>query len=308
MGGGLVLISGATGFIGKVLCQNLAETGYEIAVLTRNLEKARARFGGRATAAQWDGRTSQGWLELASRASAIINLAGENIGAGRWTEKRKKNIVLSRLNAGMAITEAVRRASVKPKIIIQASAIGYYGPRGDEALDESASAGEGFLADTVRQWEISTQAVKELGVRHVVIRSGLVLGRDGGVLSRFLKPFRLFIGGPLGTGKQWFSWIHERDEIGAIRFLVEREDMSGIFNLVSPEPLTMREFAKALGRVMKRPSWFPVPSFLLKLLFGEMAKETLLSGQRVLPNALLKAGYRFQYPDIESALREILSR
>jgi len=307
MSRGLIIISGATGFIGKALTRELAESGYDIAVLTRDREKAKAQFRDRAIIAEWDGQTSQGWLELASCARALINLAGENIGAGRWTKKRKKLIVGSRLNAGRAVVDAVRRAPAKPKTVIQASAVGYYGPREDEPLDESATAGEGFLADTVRQWELSTQEVEDAGVRRVVIRSGLVLGKDGGVLPRFLRPFRLFLGGPLGTGRQWFSWVHWKDEVGAIRFLLEREDLHGVFNVASPQSLTMREFAKTLGRVIKRPSWFPVPAFLPRLIFGEMAKETLLAGQKVLPDALLKAGYIFQYPEIEAALKDILS-
>ncbi len=306
MSRGLVIISGATGFIGRALSRDLAENGYDIAVLTRDREKARARFGDEAIIAGWDGKTSRGWLELTSRSSAIINLAGENIGAGRWTEQRKQRIIQSRIDAGKAVTEAVNRASVKPKTVIQASAVGYYGPKDDESLDESSPSGEGFLAETVRHWELSTREVEDIGVRRIVIRSGLVLGKDGGTLPRFLKPFRFFVGGPLGAGKQWFPWIHWKDEIAAIRFLLEREDASGVFNLVSPCSLTMKEFAKTLGRVLERPSWFPVPAFLLRLLFGEMAGETLLSGQRVLPAALLRAGYKFRYPEIEAALRDIL--
>ena len=306
MSRGLAIISGATGFIGSALCRDLANSGYDIAVLTRNREKARAQFGDQAIVAEWDGSTSQGWLELVSRSVAIINLAGENIGSGRWTRKKKQRIVQSRLNAGKAVVEAVQRASVKPKTIIQASAIGYYGPREEENLDESSPVGKGFLAGMVRQWELSTQKAEELGVRRAVIRSGMVLGKDGGVLPKFLKSFSFFVGGPLGSGKQWFSWVHWKDEIAAIRFLLEREDLHGIFNLVAPQPVTMKEFSRTLGRVMKRPSWFPVAAFLLRLLFGEMARETLLTGQRVLAVALLKAGYRFQYPEVESALREIL--
>ncbi len=307
MSRGLVIISGATGFIGRALFRELAENGYDIAVLTRDREKARAQFGDRAIIAEWDGKTSRGWLELASRSSAIINLAGENIGAGRWTEQRKQRIVQSRVDAGKAVTEAVEKATAKPKAIIQASAVGYYGPKDDEPLDESAPPGEGFLAETVRRWELSTQETEAIGVRRVVIRSGLVLGKDGGTLPRFLKAFRFSVGGQLGSGKQWFPWIHWKDEIAAIRFLLEREDASGVFNLVSPESLTMKEFAVALGRVLKRPSGFPVPAFLLRLLFGEMAEETILSSQRVLPAALIKAGFKFQYPEIESALRDILA-
>jgi uncharacterized protein (TIGR01777 family) len=303
---GTVIISGGTGFIGRSLTASLAQAGYEVAVLTRNPDKASALFGGLSKAVGWDGRSSAGWLELASGARAIINLAGENIGVGRWTPKRKQAIVRSRLDAGQAVVEAVRKAPVKPKVLIQASAVGYYGSRADEELEESAPAGRGFLAGLVQEWEDSTAEAEILGVRRVVIRSGLVLDASGGVLPRFLRPFRAFAGGPLGSGRQWLSWIHRRDEIEAIRFLLERNDLAGVFNLAAPQPLTMKEFVRTLGRVMRRPAVFRVPGVLLRLFFGEMAKETLLAGQRVMPRALLKAGFDFCYPELESALRAIL--
>lgn len=308
MGRGRVIVSGATGFIGTALCRDLAENGYEVVVLTRSREKAESVFGGTAAIAEWNGETSDGWLDLAVGSLAIINLAGENIGASRWTKKRKQRLVRSRLAAGKAITEAVEKAAVKPKTIIQASAVGYYGSRGDETLDESSGAGEGFLAGLAREWERSTKPVEKLGLRRVIIRSGPVLDREGGFLTRVLLPFRLFVGGPLGSGLQWLSWIHRRDEIAAIRFLLEREDLAGAFNLTAPEPVRMREFSKTLGRVMKRPSLFRVPGWLLALFFGEMARETLLGGQKVLPKALLDSGYEFLFPDVESALRESLGR
>ncbi|MBN2408828.1 MAG: TIGR01777 family oxidoreductase [Candidatus Aminicenantes bacterium] len=306
MSRGTIVISGGTGFIGRPVTASLLEAGYEVAVLTRNPAKAAAQFGDQVNAAGWDGRTSDGWLELASGARAIINLAGENIGAGRWTMKRKRAIVMSRLNAGQAVVDAVRRAPAKPEVVIQASAVGYYGSRAHEALDESASAGRGFLAGLVRNWEDSTAEAERYGVRRVVIRSGLVLDADGGVLPRMLRPFRLFAGGPLGSGRQWLSWIHLRDEVGAIRFLLERQDLSGVFNLTAPKPLMMIEFARILGRTMRRPAIFRVPAVGLRFLYGEMAEETLLAGQRVEPRALLRAGFAFLYPGLENALQEIL--
>jgi hypothetical protein len=306
MNRGTIVISGGTGFIGRAVISSLLENGYEVAVLTRDPARAADLFGHGVKAAGWDGRTSEGWLDLASGARAIINLAGENIGAGRWTKKRKQAIVESRLNAGKAVMDAVRRASAKPKVLIQASAVGYYGSRADEVLDESASAGQGFLAGLVQYWENSTSAAESFGLRRVVIRSGLVLDARGGVLPRMLKPFRLFAGGPLGSGRQWLSWIHLQDEVAAIRFLLEREDLSGVFNLSTPGPLIMNEFARILGRGMRRPAVFRVPAFLLRLLYGDMAEETLLSGQRVEPQALLRAGFQFLYPRLEDALRDIL--
>jgi uncharacterized protein (TIGR01777 family) len=304
----IVVITGATGFIGRALCGRLSRHGYQLAVLTRNRDRAKAVFGDRAVAVQWDGRTAAGWLELASRAEAIINLAGENIGGGRWTPWRKSAILESRVQAGQAVVEALRLAAPRPRTLIQASAVGFYGPRGGEELDESAAPGAGFLADTVRRWEESTREAEDLGVRRVVLRSGLVLEKEGGSLPRFLPPFRFFVGGPVGSGEQWISWIHRDDEVEAIRHLLGRRDLSGVFNLVSPEPVRMREFARALGRALKRPAWFRVPAFLLRWIYGEMAEETILSGQRVLPRALLRGDYRFLYPDLEAALGKIFRR
>ncbi len=304
----LVTITGATGFIGQALCRYFIGSGYDVAVLTRNADKARSLFGSQTIAAEWDGRTSQGWVELASRSAAIINLAGENIGAGRWTKEKKKRILESRLNAGKAVAEAVKRSSPEPGVVIQASAAGFYGPRQDEELDETSPAGEGYLAGLVRQWEESTRAVEDLGVRRVIIRSGLVLGREDGILPRLMTPFRFFVGGPLGRGKQWLSWIHLQDEIRAIQFLVERHDLRGVFNLTSPGSVRNKEFCRALGQAMKRPWWFPVPAFVLRLFFGKMADETLLSGQRVIPRALLEAGFAFSFPDLKTALGNILKK
>jgi uncharacterized protein (TIGR01777 family) len=305
---GRVIISGGTGFIGRSLAVDLAGAGYEVLVLTRDPRRAPAEFQGRIRPLRWDGLSSEGWLEFASGALAIVNLAGESIGSGRWTPQKKQAILGSRLAAGRAIMDAFGRSKARPKALVQASAVGYYGPRGDEELDESSSPGGGFLAATVREWEDSTAGAASFGVRRVVIRSGMVLDREGGVLPPFIRQFRLFAGGPLGSGRQWFSWVHRRDEVAAIRFLLEREDLTGVFNLTAPHPLTIKSFARTLGRELKRPSWFPVPAFLLRLLFGQMAEETILSGQRVLPRALLGAGFRFSYPELGSALREILRR
>jgi hypothetical protein len=307
MSGSMIIVTGATGFIGRALCRRLIRSGYDIAVLTRDRNRAKPICGDRAVVVQWDGRTSAGWLELASRAEAVVNLAGENIGAGRWTEERKARIQGSRARAGAAVIDALRLASPRPKTLIQASAIGLYGPRGDEELDEASSTGEGFLAETVRVWEESTKEAETLGVRRVVIRSGLVLDKGGGVLPRFILPFKFFVGGKLGSGEQWISWIHRDDEVEAIRYLLGRSDLSGAFNLVAPAPVRMKEFARALGRAMKRPSRFSVPSFVLKRIFGQMAEETILSGQRVLPKALLREDFSFRYPDLEAALRPIFS-
>jgi uncharacterized protein (TIGR01777 family) len=303
-----IIITGATGFIGKALCFRLLEENYDVVALSRSKEKGERIFGTDATVVEWDGRNSEVLQDYANGAYAVVNLAGENIGSGRWTPKRKQSILQSRLDAGRAIVEAVKSVEKKPRVIIQASAIGYYGSRGDETIDESSSPGEGFLVEVVKKWEQSTQGAESLKIRRIIIRSSLVLGKEGGVFLRLLKPFRLFVGGHLGSGKQWFSWIHLEDEVKAILFLMKREDLAGVFNLTAPHLLMQKDFFNILGKIMKRPSWFPVPGFVLRLIFGEMAKDTLLSGQRVVPRRLLEGGYRFLYPQAELALEEILGK
>jgi len=301
-----IIITGATGFIGRALCEHMAKRGHEVIALTRSLAKAQGLLGEPVKSVKWDGRSAQGWVSLADGAGAIVNLAGENIGSRRWTQATKRAILQSRLNVGRAVVEAVELSTAKPKVIVQASGVGYYGPHGDEILDESSPCGEGFLSDVAHQWEASTKPVEAMDVRRIIIRTGGVLEREGGMLPRLLLPFRLFIGGPLGGGRAWFSWIHRDDEVAAIRFLIENEDVRGVFNLTAPEPLTIRDFCRLLGHVTRRPSWLPVPGFVLRLLFGEMADALLLSGQRVLPKRLQEAGFEFKYPTAETALRAIL--
>ena len=213
---------------------------------------------------------------------------------------------MSRLNSGRAVSEAVLSLTRPPKIVVQASAVGYYGSRGDSDLTETSLPGEGFLSQLCEEWEESSRAVESTGVRHVVIRSGLVLGSSGGVLPRFLKMFRFHLGGYLGNGRQWVSWIDRSDEIRALLFLLEREDTSGVFNLTAPHPVQMREFSRVLGRTLKKSSWFPVPAVSLWLLLGKMAEETVLASQKVLPERLLKAGFKFEYPYLKQALMDIL--
>jgi uncharacterized protein (TIGR01777 family) len=300
-----VIITGATGFIGSALTENLVHGGYEIVIMSRN-PKIKSESN-KVTYIKWDAKNLNGWTNYIDGAYAVVNLAGENISAGRWTHRRKQTILQSRLHAGTAMVEAVKRANKKPEVVIQASAIGYYGSRGDEVLDESSSPGRGYLPEVAQKWEISTKEVESLGVRHVIVRTGIVLGKDGGALPRLIQPFRFFVGGPLGSGKQWFSWIHLEDETRAIRFLVENENLSGAFNLTAPSPLVTKDFCKILSRVMHRPSWLKVPGFMLHLIMGEMAEALLLTGQRVLPKRLLEAGYRFSYPEVEPALTQILS-
>jgi len=299
-----VMITGATGFIGTALCRALHED-YELIALSRNAEVARRSIGHLAKVVRWDARTSDGWDGEADGALAIINLAGENVGSGRWNEARKSRILQSRLDAATAVVDAIKKLHSKPKVVVQASATGYYGSREDEQLDETSTPGKGFLASLCRRVEGFADQIEDLGVRCAVIRTGVVLGRDGGALAKLIMPFRFYLGGYLGSGRQWFPWISLEDAVAAIKFLIESEHLGGVFNLTAPQPVTMKEFCVTLGRILHRPAWLRVPGFVGRLALGEMADEMLLSGQRVLPKRLLAAGFEFKYPDVEKALRAI---
>ncbi|MCX8067070.1 MAG: TIGR01777 family oxidoreductase [Anaerolineae bacterium] len=298
-----VILTGGTGLIGRALAAELVAAGYEVIVLSRTPHRARGLPSGIRIEA-WDGRTTQGWGGLADGAYGIVNLAGENIAGGRWTEEYKRRIRQSRLDAGRAVVEAVRAAKCKPAVVVQASGVGYYGPRGDEEVTEEFLPGSDFLGRLAVEWEASTAPVEEMGVRQVVIRTGVVLSQEGGALPRLVLPFRFFLGGPLGRGRQWVPWIHITDEVRAIRFLLEKEDAQGPYNLVAPHPVTNRELARGLGQVLRRPAWIPVPAPALRLVLGEMS-AVLLTGQRAIPKRLLEAGFQFRFPDLGSALRNL---
>lgn len=301
-----VLITGGTGLIGRALAAELADAGYEVVVLSRNPSMA-PRLAPRVRVERWDGRTAQGWGSLADGAHAIVNLAGENIAGGRWTPARKQRIRESRLAAGTAVVEAVAAAHHKPHLVVQASGIGYYGPCGNEEVTEEAPPGIDFLGRLATEWEGSTAPVEKMGVRRVVIRTGVVLSAEGGALPRLMLPFRFFIGGPLGNGRQWVPWIHIADEARAIRFLMENPDARGAYNLVAPNPVSNAQLARILGLVLGRPAWLPVPAAALRLLLGEMS-SVLLTGQRAVPRRLLEAGFVFRFPDLEDALADLLRR
>jgi uncharacterized protein (TIGR01777 family) len=293
------------GFIGSVLCQALHKD-YELIALSRNPERAVESLGGLATVVQWDGKTRGGWQESLNGALAVINLAGENIGSGRWTKSKKTVILQSRLDAAHAIIAAAEHVQRSPAVVVQASGVGYYGDRGDEILNENSSLGVGFLADVARKWEAAIEPIQARGVRLVTVRLGVVLGPQGGLIPRLLPVFRFFLGGHPGSGRQWLSWIHVDDVTAAVRFLIENEHMQGAFNLTSPNPVLAKDFYKLLGQVMHRPAVFPLPAFGLKLLMGQMATELLLAGQRAIPERLLQAGYEYRYPDLKSALQDII--
>lgn len=298
-----VVITGATGFIGRALCKALHED-YEVIALSRDSNRAAKLVGDCSKVVEWDGRTTGSWIQQADGAQAIINLAGENVASGRWNKVRKASILHSRLDSSRAVLEAVKQANTKPKVVIHASAIGYYGSRGAEKLDENSTAGKGFLADVCRNSEIIANQIESLGVRCVIVRTGVVLG-NGGALPRIMQPFKFFLGGYPGNGKQWFSWISLDDEVAAIKFLMENENLNGVFNLTAPKPITMKRFCRKLGWIIKRPSWLFFPGFIMRLALGEMANEVLLSGQRVLPKRLIEAGFEFKHIEVKKALKDI---
>jgi uncharacterized protein (TIGR01777 family) len=303
-----VIITGGTGLIGRALTTRLLEAGFEVAVLTRG-ESAERRWNGRpARFVHWNAKDSNGWLEAADGAYGIVNLAGYGIASGRWRPHVKRTILESRLQAGRAVCEAVRLSDRKPEVVVQASAIGYYGSRGEDQLDESSAKGRGFLADVAKLWEESTAEVESLGTRRAVVRTALVLARDAEFIRRISLPFKLFVGGPQGGSRLWVSWIHLDDEARAITFLLERSDLSGTFNLASPNPVRNGELARALGRAIRRPALFGTPAFLLRVALGEMADELLLASQRVIPKRLLDAGFDFAHADVGAAFEEIFAR
>ena len=301
-----ILITGATGFIGRHLCAELHRDGYEVIALSRNVENAEKILGKTATSVYWDGKTNQGWQKHAEGALAIINLAGANIAGGLWTEKYKQMLLDSRIDSTSAVVRAIQNCKEKPEVLLQGSAIGYYGNRGDEVLTESSGQGKGFLADLVAKWEKAAEPVTAAGVRLCYLRTGIVLGKSDGFVAKLLTPFKFFLGGAPGSGKQWISWIHIEDEVRAIRFLLEHQQLSGPFNLVAPEAVRMSEFCEVFGQIIKRPSWLPIPEFALKVLMGEMAEETALTSQRVMPTKLLENRFKFAFPAIKPALQDIL--
>ena len=296
-----IVVAGGSGFLGEPLVKRLLARGDDVAVLTRNAANVRA---GRAV--QWDAKSQGGWSQEAAAADVVINLAGENVGEGRWTDERKKRMVASRLDATHAIVEALRRDPARPRTMINASAVGLYGNRGDELLDESSARGAGFLADLVERWEAAAREAESLA-RLVVLRFGVVLDAEGGALKKMALPFKLGAGGPVGNGEQWMSWIDRDDAVRFVEWAIDRESARGVYNVTSPRPVRNKEFARALGRALHRPAFMPTPAFALKLAFGQMAEEVLIAGQRVVPRRGEAEGFVFECPGLDEALAHELA-
>jgi uncharacterized protein (TIGR01777 family) len=304
-----VVITGGTGMIGAALALSLANDGHEVIIASRNPRQV-GPMPESIQFVEYDADTAEGWAHVVDGADAVVNLAAANLDGGgffpkRWTDERKKEILNSRLDVGNAVVQAIEQAENKPRVLIQASAVDYYGVHPhNEVITESSPPGDGFLANVGKQWEASTAAVEDMGVRRCIIRTGLVLDNDQGVLPRFVFPFKLFVGGHFGNGKQTVPWIHLDDEVGAIRYLIENDNLSGPFNLTAPNAATNRELASTIGKVLRRPSLFWVPGLFFTLLFGEVGK-LVLESQRAVPARLQEAGYTFKFPELEAALRDL---
>ena len=308
-----VLVSGGTGFVGSYLTRELVRRGDSVSILTRNPEKA-ARESKRvfsdipeklASAITYTGWDQTSLLKAVSSAEGIINLAGSNLFDKRWNDKVRQEILSSRTNATAALVNAIAQSDTKPAVLISASAIGYYGNRGDERLTENASAGSDFLADVCKAWESEALKVEAHGVRLVLPRIGIVQQTNNGALQKMLLPFRLGIGGPLGSGSQYYPWIHMEDTVGLLLFALDRADIVGPLNVVAPDPSTMRDFATVLGLVMKRPSFFKVPEFALRIAVGDSA-ASIVASHRVIPQKALDFGSEFKFPDLRKALSNLL--
>jgi uncharacterized protein (TIGR01777 family) len=299
-----IILAGGTGLIGRQLTSALLADHHHVWVLSRHPQTASVPSGAQLVA--WDARTSAGWSRLVEEAGAIFNLAGENLGARRWTPAHKDRVLSSRANAGKAIMQALAEAKRWPGVLVQASAIGYYGASDERILDENAPSGKDWQSKVCQDWELSTLEAEGLGVRRVVVRTGLVLTKNGGVLPKLLLPFRLFGGGPLGSGEQYYSWITMQDEIRALMFLLKDESAAGVYNLTAPNPVTQAAFGRAIAQALRRPYWFRAPAFAMRLALGEMS-TLVLDGQRVVPTRLAEAGFKFKDGQLKPALQAILA-
>jgi uncharacterized protein (TIGR01777 family) len=300
-----IVISGGTGFLGQPLASALARDGHSVAILSRAPSGGTTSGGARVLSWTPDGTAAATWAADIDDADAVINLAGEPIAARRWTAAQKQRILDSRVLATRSLAEAVQRASRPPAVFVSGSAVGYYGPLQDQIVTEETPPGDDFLARVCVRWEAEAMRAASARTRVVCVRTGLVLERNGGALPQMLPPFRFGVGGPVGSGRQYWPWIHRQDWIDLVRFALATSGVSGPMNASAPHPARSVEFAKALGRAMHRPALLPAPGFALKLLLGEMADGLLLSGQRAIPAKAQSHGYTFAFADLDRALRAI---
>jgi uncharacterized protein (TIGR01777 family) len=302
-----IIISGGTGFIGTHLLRRLTHGGHSIVMFTRGASGRRTFGRSEVTYVRWDPLRRGDWMKEIDGSDVMINLVGKNVFEQRWNDRVKQQILESRTIPTQLIVEAAGASQRPPSLMVSASAVGFYGNRGDETITEESSGGNDFLAEVVRQWESAALGAEQFGVRVALPRIGLVLDHSGGMIGKMLLPFKMFTGGPIGSGRQYLPWIHMDDVVNGILFPLEKAQFSGIYNLVAPHPLRMDEFARTFGSVLHRPSWLPVPDIALSILYGEGAK-VILSGQKAVPKKLQSAGYQFSFADLNAALRNILSR
>ncbi|MEG3890134.1 MULTISPECIES: thylakoid membrane protein ThyD [unclassified Microcoleus] len=304
-----VAIAGATGFVGSRLVEKLQAAGHQVVVLSRDGAKASRVFPASAypnlEVVAYTPAESGDWQKSIAGCDAVVNLAGVPIAEERWTEARQQAILDSRKLTTAKLVEAIVNANPRPSVFVSASAIGYYGTSETAEFDETSLAGNDFLATVCKDWEAAAQPAKNAGTRLAILRLGIVLGM-GGALAKMLPPFKLFAGGPIGTGKQWFSWVHREDVVDLILYALQNSQVEGVLNATAPNPVRMNELCQTLGEVLKRPSWLPVPGFALEMLLGDGAK-VVLEGQKVLPKQTLASGFQYQYPTLKLALEEILS-
>ncbi|HYJ92311.1 MAG TPA: TIGR01777 family oxidoreductase [Pyrinomonadaceae bacterium] len=291
-----ILITGATGLIGSALQKSLRDGGHDLLLASRKPPK-------NDNFIQWD--VSEGFAEpeKLEGVHAVIHLAGENLSGLRWTDEKKKAIRDSRILGTRNVVDTISNLKQRPQILIAASAVGFYGDRGDDIMTETSSPGKNFLADVCREWEAESRRAEDSGIRTVLLRTGIVLSKDGGALGTMLTPFKFGLGGVVGSGKQWMSWISLDDQIAVINYALENENIRGAVNSVSPNPVTNEEFTKAMGEVLYRPTIIPIPEFAVHLAFGEMGDALLLDSTRVIPKRLEEAGFKFKYPDLKKALQ-----
>ncbi|MEH2163928.1 MAG: TIGR01777 family oxidoreductase [Nostoc sp.] len=304
-----VAITGATGFVGSLLVKRLQAKNHQIVVLTRNTAFAKKVFPSEAfpnlEIVAYTPNASGSWQSVIASCDGVVNLAGEPIGEGRWTPERKQEILNSRKLGTQKIVEAIANANSKPTVLINASAIGYYGTSETATFDETSLSGNDFLAQVCQAWEAEARKVKDAGVRLVILRFGVILG-NGGALGKMIPPFKLFAGGPIGSGRQWFSWIHVDDVVNLIMQALTKPEIEGVYNATAPNPVRMADLSQTLGQVMNRPSWLPVPGFAIEALLGDGA-IVVLEGQQVLPKRTVETGFEYKYPHLQSALRQILT-
>jgi len=301
-----ILLTGATGLVGSALVAALARGGHMVCRLVRPQTRAEGGVAGTFDVA-WNPETGE-LGGAAVGAEAVINLGGASIAGGRWTDSRKKLLRTSRVEATRALVTALGKMNAKPDVMVSASAIGFYGNRGDEVLTEESAPGNDFLAGISKNWEAEALRAEEFRTRVVITRFGIILAKNGGALPKMMLPFKLGVGGRVGSGKQWMSWVALEDVVEIVRFAINNRELRGAVNVVAPEPVTNAEFAKQLARAMHRPAFFPAPAFGLRLTMGEMADALLLASQRVVPNSLLKVGYRFSSPNLGATFGRILGK